>query len=260
MSTPEPAQSKKTTSEAEGKRVVVCACEGAETIPPEKLEALRQAFTSEQHQTVEWVPDLCRIAAREPEKLKELCSGAGATVVACYPRTVHALCAWAGVEEPEKKVDVLNLRTLTSEAVAEALEAEPSASQPVESDLAQANGDDWIPWYPIIDPERCVDCKQCLNFCLFGVYGKDESGHVAVTHPDACKTNCPACARVCPQAAIIFPKYAHAPINGAAVGDLAQEKEKIKIDMDKLIKGNVHATLAARKLKRQQLTLLRKQQ
>jgi NAD-dependent dihydropyrimidine dehydrogenase PreA subunit len=66
----------------------------------------------------------------------------------------------------------------------------------------------------VIDYDRCRNCKQCLNFCLFGVYQLSEEGKVEVRKPAGCKTNCPACARMCPQKAIIFPKYAEAPING----------------------------------------------
>ncbi|MCX5643329.1 MAG: hypothetical protein NTZ17_01395 [Phycisphaerae bacterium] len=66
----------------------------------------------------------------------------------------------------------------------------------------------------MIDYDRCRNCRQCLNFCLFGVYRLSEEGKVEVQNPAGCKTNCPACARMCPQKAIIFPKYAEAPING----------------------------------------------
>jgi hypothetical protein len=61
-------------------------------------------------------------------------------------------------------------------------------------------------WYPVIDYSRCVGCKQCHDFCLFGVYAVDASGRVSVTQPDNCKPGCPACARVCPVSAIIFPE------------------------------------------------------
>ena len=81
----------------------------------------------------------------------------------------------------------------------------------------------WVPWFPVIDYDRCRNCKQCLNFCLFGVYQLSPEGKVEVQNPSGCKTNCPACARMCPQKAIIFPKYADAPINGdetpAAIAD-----------------------------------------
>src|SRR5262245_39719349 len=28
-------------------------------------------------------------------------------------------------------------------------------------------------WYPVIDYNRCTNCLECIDFCLFGVYGID---------------------------------------------------------------------------------------
>jgi Pyruvate/2-oxoacid:ferredoxin oxidoreductase delta subunit len=71
-------------------------------------------------------------------------------------------------------------------------------------------------WYPVLDHDRCKLCRQCVEFCLFGVYALDDRGVVRVTRPDACKTGCPACARVCPSGAIMFPHcHAEPAIAGA---------------------------------------------
>jgi len=69
-------------------------------------------------------------------------------------------------------------------------------------------------WYPVIDSDRCVGCLECLNFCLFGVFGLDASESVRVEQPDACRPGCPACARVCPSGAIMFPEHADPAIAG----------------------------------------------
>lgn len=69
-------------------------------------------------------------------------------------------------------------------------------------------------WYPVIDRVRCQNCQECLNFCLFGVYGLDAEGRVWVEMPDACRPGCPACARVCPSGAIMFPDYSDPAIAG----------------------------------------------
>ncbi|HPP52010.1 MAG TPA: ferredoxin family protein [Thermoguttaceae bacterium] len=69
-------------------------------------------------------------------------------------------------------------------------------------------------WYPVIDRSRCRNCQECLNFCLFGVYGLDAEGRVWVEMPDACRPGCPACARVCPSGAIMFPHYSDSVIAG----------------------------------------------
>jgi len=69
-------------------------------------------------------------------------------------------------------------------------------------------------WYPIVDYDRCVGCLECLNFCLFGVYGLDEEDRLFVEEPDACRAGCPACARVCPSHAILFPRCPDQAIAG----------------------------------------------
>lgn len=71
-------------------------------------------------------------------------------------------------------------------------------------------------WYPVIDRDRCVNCLECLNFCLFGVYGLDETETIRVEQPDACRPGCPACARVCPSGAILFPEHGDPTISGRA--------------------------------------------
>ena len=72
-------------------------------------------------------------------------------------------------------------------------------------------------WYPVLDYSRCASCKQCLDFCLFGVYSL-EHGQVVASCPDHCKPGCPACARVCPEGAIIFPHYGADPAIAGAPG------------------------------------------
>jgi NAD-dependent dihydropyrimidine dehydrogenase PreA subunit len=71
-------------------------------------------------------------------------------------------------------------------------------------------------WYPVIDYDRCKTCLECLNFCLFGVYGLDAAEAVRVEQPDACRPGCPACARVCPSRAILFPECPDPEIAGRA--------------------------------------------
>jgi len=72
-------------------------------------------------------------------------------------------------------------------------------------------------WYPVVDRQRCTDCRQCQEFCLFGVYSAEDD-HLAVSEPDNCKPGCPACARVCPEGAIIFPHYEEDPGIAGAPG------------------------------------------
>lgn len=87
-------------------------------------------------------------------------------------------------------------------------------------------------WYPVIDYNRCTNCMECIDFCLFGVYGIDQMGKLLVESQDSCKKGCPACSRVCPENAIMFPLHKSAAIAGAD-GEIAG----LKIDLSKLFGG-----------------------
>jgi NAD-dependent dihydropyrimidine dehydrogenase PreA subunit len=189
------------------------------------------------------VDDFCRLAANGDERLIEWASESRLTVIACYRRTVEALFLRVGLKLPEN-ARVLNMREMTAdEIIAELSDIGGDKGQP---DVLVDRQGDWMPWFPVIDYARCVDCKQCLNFCLFGVYTLGDDGRVIVDKPANCKTNCPACARVCPHAAIIFPKYGDSPINGDEVDeDALKNADKSKALAD-LMDGDVHEIIRNR--------------
>ncbi len=84
-------------------------------------------------------------------------------------------------------------------------------------------------WYPVIDFGRCTNCLECIDFCLFGVYGIDAAETILVEQPDNCRQGCPACSRVCPENAIIFPQHKTPTIAGSPeVGG------NMKIDLSQL--------------------------
>ena len=85
-------------------------------------------------------------------------------------------------------------------------------------------------WYPVIDYSRCTNCMECIDFCLFGVYGVDLLDRILVEQEDNCKKGCPACSRVCPANAIVFPEHKTPGIAGAEGGPV----EDFKIDLSKL--------------------------
>lgn len=74
-------------------------------------------------------------------------------------------------------------------------------------------------WYPVIDFGRCTNCMECIDFCLFGVYGINDAETILVEQPDNCRKGCPACSRVCPENAIIFPQHKTPAIAGAETDD-----------------------------------------
>lgn len=120
------------------------------------------------------------------------------------------------------------------------------AAEKARAEAATPTPGAWLPWFPVIDYDRCTNCMQCLSFCLFGVYGVDPAGKIQAQQQDHCKTNCPACSRVCPEAAIMFPKYKAGPINGDVVSDSDLNREKMKIDISALLGGDVYSLLRDR--------------
>ncbi len=95
-------------------------------------------------------------------------------------------------------------------------------------------------WYPVLDYGRCGNCLECLNFCLFGVFGLDESGQIIVEQPDACRDGCPACSRVCPSHAIIFPQHSSPTI----AGDPEASADGFNLDLVQLLGSASAAELA----------------
>jgi Pyruvate/2-oxoacid:ferredoxin oxidoreductase delta subunit len=102
-------------------------------------------------------------------------------------------------------------------------------------------------WYPVIDYSRCTNCMECIDFCLFGVYGVDQQDRILVEHQDNCKRGCPACSRVCPEHAIMFPDYKTPAIAGAPVGGISG----LKIDLTKLFGGGDAIAIAAQERDRE---------
>ncbi|MFO0944182.1 MAG: ferredoxin family protein [Pirellulales bacterium] len=108
-------------------------------------------------------------------------------------------------------------------------------------------------WYPVIDFSRCTNCMECIDFCLFGVYGVDTNETIVVEQADNCRKGCPACSRVCPQNAIMFPQHKTPAIAGAAV-----DAGSMKIDLSKLFgapETNEDAAAVAARERDEQLIL-----
>jgi len=63
-----------------------------------------------------------------------------------------------------------------------------------------------IPWFPTIDFDKCIGCKECFNFCRNNVYEWDEENNrPKIVRPYNCVVGCSACANLCNGEAIKFP-------------------------------------------------------
>jgi len=233
-------------------RVLYCHCANTRLAADDDRRRVRAALRAS-GADVEATADLCGLAARRDARLAALAAAADLHVVACYPRAVRWLFEAAGAPlRPDAQVH--NLRAAGAAGVLEALglggaPADRETADPPEPPdaLAPAGPGEWVPWFPVIDYDRCRACRQCAEFCLFGVYRVAPEGRVEVVRPEKCKTNCPACARNCPHSAIVFAKFADGgPIAGDE-GLLAEPAEPgMKRDLAGLAEADIYEVLRRR--------------
>ena len=168
------------------RKLVICTCRKYKKIPQSVLdEAVKTAM--EAGVPCEIVPDLCLDGASGRT------FGANTLVLACQTRAIRAMFG--------ADTNCSDVRAANPAQVRDELQA-------------LAGPMDWVPWFPVIDGSRCINCGKCADFCMFGVY-EEVDGRFRVVNPAACKTDCPACARICPANAIIFPKSKEDRLNGA---------------------------------------------
>lgn len=223
--------------------IVFCNCGHAKIISDDVKAQILRAL-NESGVQFQAVQDLCELAANKAPILQQWAGAEELKIIACFPRAVKWLLNAGGYPLPDNRLEVFNMRTEAAEDIISSVLDDTITVDPAgEVDLAEKGN--WAPWFPVIDYDLCNNCKQCMNFCLFGVYGVAQSGQVEVHKPTNCKTNCPACARICPSDAIIFPKHESAPINGSQRDPSPQSKPN-KLDIEELVKSDVHELLRRR--------------
>jgi NAD-dependent dihydropyrimidine dehydrogenase PreA subunit len=236
-----------TTNDAAGQPpVLLCTCAHYDIIPKATKDAILD-FLARAGVAVEVVADLCGMAASRDPLLQRWSQAEAPIIMACFPRAIRWLFHAAGVPLDGKPIRFFNMRTQSPDEIIAALSVDGPrtlGSNHQSSIIDQQST--WVPWFPVIDYDRCKNCKQCLNFCLFGVYALSQGGRVEVQKPQGCKTNCPACARMCPAKAIIFPKYTEPPINGDEADTQSPAEEKAAADVRAFVKGDVYDKLRRR--------------
>ena len=148
--------------------ITICTCSSRTFID---REAVAQVAASAQKAGMEVTlqSDLCELCEVKSEAVHEI---ARTVIVACHPRAVKSLMAFAG----EDSIQSLNLRSQTAEDVLAALGVQPAPVSPedVEAWMKQMEamprrlGED--AWFPTLDKDLCAECGKCLEFCPFGVY------------------------------------------------------------------------------------------
>ncbi len=119
---------------------------------------------------------------------------------------------------------------------------EPFTQQAPASSTPPINNPTTRRWYPVIDYSRCTNCMECIDFCLFGVYGIDAQETILVEQPDNCRKGCPACSRVCPENAIMFPQHK----TPAIAGDPTAAAGSAKLNLSDLFGAPAPADTALR--------------
>lgn len=228
--------------------VLVCRCAHAGVLSAADRQCVEEAL-GERGIAVALVDDLCELAAAGDPSLAELVDRGSLTIFACHPRAVKWLLSWAAAVPRGQDLDIVNLRDGMPDGYPDLLPGAVNGGDNAEIPLSVEGGATGVRWFPVLDYDRCVNCKQCISFCPFGVYTLDAAGVVRVTHPENCKDQCPACARMCPSVAIIFPKVKDTPINGDRVTDEEVERRKAEALQERLKEGDIHSILAQRKLR-----------
>ncbi|TAJ11595.1 ferredoxin family protein [Marinilabiliaceae bacterium JC017] len=231
------------------KQVYICGCEKDGKIEKATVEKLKKSL-EEKNIGYTYIEDLCGSVLKNPEDLQGMCHAEDAMLIGCQPRAMEKLLSLLGDSGANTKLTFQHIDK------ADEMVSNITAGQAVTGDAKISYREEWKPWYPVIDYDRCNGCRKCLNFCLFGVYAVNEEGKVVVDQPANCKDMCPACARVCPQEAIIFPKHTDNTIDGS--DGISGKKSGVNL-IDQIQNEDVYSVLNARR-SNFKMSLLKKDQ
>ena len=100
--------------------ILYCHCRYAQVVPNDVKARVLKALCAS-NQPFEAVPDLCELSARRDPSLKRLAGVGPVKIAACFPRAVKWLFAAAGAPLDPAATEVINMRTLAADSVAESL-------------------------------------------------------------------------------------------------------------------------------------------
>jgi ferredoxin len=188
------------------RHIVFCKC-GGERIDAALLRDVDE-YLGSVPVIVTRLSDLCGLAAKRKDELTGLLSkGSGIMGIGCHRRSMEILFRQvSGENNPLPEFSHLDLINASFKEIAGKIDEFCNDSNEKHQFAEFAEGSGWPAWYPVIDYTRCTSCGQCADFCLFGVYHKQEglvNSHYIL---NVARIICPACARICPATAIIFPK------------------------------------------------------
>lgn len=236
-----------------GKKIICCKCKGelSKNFPVKEIED----FLTETNTPHYIMEDLCGVAANKKKELQELILPVKETlIIACNSRAINLLLEYAGADVNKRTIQYIKHRNEDLSSIKNKISHYANDMNKHEGTKKIQSDESWPSWYPLIDYERCTDCGQCAEFCLFGVYEKNKDGKVEVVDPHGCKDQCPACARICPSTAIIFPKFAQGgAISGSGNINETMEKNRLGQDLKNITGGDIYKTLEKRKRKRQSI-------
>lgn len=227
-------------------KLFICSCKKGQKLKLEDINRLKD-FLGEKGINYTEFEDFCGAASKESSKIN---FPENAILIGCQPRAMEHLLNYSDFELNGNTINFYHINDILEEKADLDKNISNSSVEKIEYEL------DWKPWFPVIDYEKCTNCKQCMDFCLFGVYELDSDKLINVKNPENCKDLCPACSRVCPAQAIIFPKHDGSPIDGGP-GEFemdAQYADMAKEDVYKLLLAR-RKRLKAHLLKKNQLKL-----
>jgi hypothetical protein len=101
-------------------KLLYCRCAYAQVVPQGTKDAVLQKLCAS-GASFDSVADLCEMAAHRDPRLTAIAESGPLRIAACFPRAVRGLFQQCGSALPAEGVEILNMRTLSADEVADAM-------------------------------------------------------------------------------------------------------------------------------------------